>query len=280
MSVYEQYDETSRHYDRTRVPIGTEIILGCLARHAGPLSGIHLLDAGCGTGAYAAALMPAVGRLTAIDMSRGMLARARAKLAAEAQAGRAAFLNGSITALPLRARLFDAAMVNQVVHHLGDSPDNGFAGLRRAVGELARVVRPGGVVTLNHCSQEQLRDAYWYYRLAPRAHAAMMRLFAPLPTLHAILEDAGFTVTGSFVPVDGVCQGPAYFDGRGPLDPAWRAGDSFWALVDDEELAAAQARIRALDTAGDLSAFVAAHDARRPAIGQITVLCAIRAPAA
>ncbi len=34
MSVFETYDETSRHFDATRVPIGAEIILGCLAREA------------------------------------------------------------------------------------------------------------------------------------------------------------------------------------------------------------------------------------------------------
>ena len=78
----------------------------------------------------------------------------------------------------------------------------------------------------------------------------------------------------SFVPTDGVCQGAAYFDGHGPLDKAWRDGDSFWAHVSAAELDAAQERVRAFDAEGRLEAFVTEHDARRPEIGQITFLLA------
>ena len=49
MSVFEKYDETSRHYDKTRVAIGGEILLGCLARHAKPLHELKVLDAGSPT---------------------------------------------------------------------------------------------------------------------------------------------------------------------------------------------------------------------------------------
>jgi predicted RNA methylase len=58
MSVYESYDETSKSYDRTRVPVGSEIILGCLAAHGKALGEMTLLDAGCGTGAYAQGSKP------------------------------------------------------------------------------------------------------------------------------------------------------------------------------------------------------------------------------
>ncbi|MFQ5776112.1 MAG: class I SAM-dependent methyltransferase [Kiloniellaceae bacterium] len=280
MSVFEDYDRTSRHYDRTRVPVGAEIILGCLARHAKPLNELAVLDAGCGTGAYSRAIVDRVGRIDAIDLSEGMLAQARAKLAPQAAAGRVRFHRGSIADLPFAAGSFDAAMINQVVHHLGDTAEDGFSRLRRVVGEFARVLRPGGVLVFNHCSQEQLRHAYWYHDLIPRAQEAMCRRFAPLETLRAIFEAAGFVNRGGFVPVDAVCQGEAYFEGRGPLRKAWRDGDSIWALVEEGELSQALARVRALDAAGRLEAFVAEHDARRPSIGQVTFLFATRAEAA
>ena len=276
MSVFEKYDQTSRHYDRTRVPIGAEILLGCLARHDRPLHELTVLDAGCGTGAYSQVLIGRVGRIEALDMSAGMLERARAKLAAEAEAGRVRFHQGSIAELPLESGSVDAVTINQVVQHLGDTPEQGFPRLRGVVAEFARVLRPGGVLAFNHCSQTQMRDAYWYYHLCPEGHATVRRRFAPLEVLRTLFEDAGLVDQGSFVPVDAVCQGAAYFDGRGPLDKAWRDGDSFWAQVGAAELEAAQARVRELDAAGALEAFVAERDAPRAEIGQITFLCARR----
>jgi len=209
-------------------------------------------------------------------MSAGMLERARAKLAAEAKAGRVRFHQGSIVDLPLEAGSVDAVTINPVVQHLGDTLEDGFPRLRSVVAEFARVLRPGGVLVFNHCSQTQMRDAYWYFHLCPEGHGTVRRRFAPLEVLRAIFETAGFVNRGSFVPLDAVCQGGAYFDGRGPLDKAWRDGDSFWAQVGAAELDAAQVRVRDLDAAGALDACVARHDARRPDIGQITFLFATR----
>ncbi len=275
MSGYENYDATSRHYDRTRVPVGVEIILGCFAR-AGPLDGLAVLDAGCGTGAYTAAVLGRVARVDALDLSAGMLAQARAKLEAEAEAGRVAFHRGAITDLPFADGRFDAVMINQVLHHLDDSAEAGWPLHRRVFAECARVLRPGGALVVNSCSQAQIREAYWYYRLIPAAARRMAARFAPLDAVEALFAALGLAPRGRFVPVDAICQGAAYFDGRGPLDPAWRDGDSVWALADDDERDAALERVRALDAAGELDAFVANGDARRAEIGQITFLAAQR----
>ena len=276
MSTFENYDATSQHYDETRVPVGREIILGCLASLSGPGRQLALLDAGCGTGAYSKAIVDHVGQIDALDMSNGMLQAARAKLWREQAEGRVQFHQGSITELPFPDGSFDAVMINQVVHHLGDRTDLGFPHLRKVIGEFARVLRPGGGVIFNHCSHEQLRQAYWYAGLIPTAVALCCSRFAPLDVLRELFEEAGFLLRGSFVPTDAVCQGADYFDGRGPLSAAWRAGDSIWAQVDEAELAAAQARIESLDAAGELEVFVAAQDARRPTLGQITILFATK----
>ncbi|MEE8252983.1 MAG: hypothetical protein V3R17_03510 [Hyphomicrobium sp.] len=58
--------------------------------------------------------------------------------------------------------------------------------------------------------------------------------------------------------------------------PAWRDGDSVWALAGADEFGRALERVRALDAAGTLDAFVAEHDERRAAIGQITFAFATR----
>ena len=276
MSSYETYDETSAHYDQTRVAVGAEIILGCLARQGRPLAELCVLDAGCGTGAYSEAIVGQVGHIEALDMSQGMLAAAREKLAAEATAGRIAFHQGSISELPFETASLDGVMINQVLHHLPDDVGAGHPLHREVFAEFARVLRPGAVLVVNSASQDQMAGAYWYYQLAPQAHAAMVARFAPLDAIEAILADVGFAPRGRFVPVDAICQGAAYFDGRGPLEKPWRDGDSFWALADEDELAAALGTVRELDQAGTLDAFVAEHDSRRPQLGQITFLSATR----
>ena len=95
---------------------------------------------------------------------------------------------------------------------------------------------------------------------------------ADTDVLTALLAEAGFTPRGRFVPSDAIMQGDAYFDGRGPLDPAWRRGDSLWSVVPDPELA------RALDETGTLDAFVAEQDRRRPSVRQIGFHYAVREP--
>jgi SAM-dependent methyltransferase len=142
--------------------------------------------------------------------------------------------------------------------------------------ELARVLKPGGVLVINTCSQEQLRHAYWHYYLIPTAADALRNRYAPLEDLAEILSDCGFTHGGNFVPLDATVQGEAYFDPRGPLNEDWRDGDSVWSLVDEDELDRAFSKLGELDKRGGLENYVARNDARRPDMGQITVLTALR----
>lgn len=276
MSTFTPYDRISPDYDATRRPIGSEIVLGCLAGLDRPLGEVTLLDAGCGTGAYAQAVIGRVGRIDAIDLSPGMLAQAAAKLADEAAAGRIAFHRGSIAELPFEDARFDAVMTNQVLHHLDSGHDEAFPVLRRAIGEFARVLRPGGALVINTCSREQLSRAYWYWRLVPDAPERYCRRFAPFATLRRFLAEAGLEDGGSFAPLDAVCQGAAYFDPRGPFDPAWRNGDSFWTELSEGELERSLSRLRALEAEGRLEAFLREQDAERPLLGQITFLLARR----
>ncbi len=272
MSSYEHYHRTAAHYDATRWAAGHEIILGCLAQAPVPLSEFRLLDAGCGTGNYARTLLRHVGRIEALDLEAAMLARARQKLAAEEAAGRISFHRGSVLALPFPDAAFDGVMINQMLHHLPGAPGDPFAGWRRALAECARVLRPGGVLTVNTCSHLQLEQGYWYYALIPEAVARLRARYLDLDPLEEELRRHGLVPRGRFVPTDLLLMGVAYFDPGGPRDPAWRAGDSTWALVEEEELARALARLAELEARGELEAFLRERDAMRPRIGQLTVL--------
>src|SRR5215212_271244 len=120
MSSYENYTQTSKNYDKTREPVGTEITVGCFAHAPAPLDRAVVLDAGCGTGNYARAMLNYVDRIAAVDLNPGMLQVAERKLAGPKAEGRVSFHRARIDELPFEDAVFDGVMINQVLHHLED----------------------------------------------------------------------------------------------------------------------------------------------------------------
>jgi SAM-dependent methyltransferase len=109
-----------------------EVFLDWLA----PAPGLAWLDAGCGNGAFTEALVaratPALA--TGLDPSRGQLDFARSRPGARG----VLLVQGDALALPFPDAIFDAAVMALVVFFLPDPA--------RGITELARVVRPGGMV--------------------------------------------------------------------------------------------------------------------------------------
>jgi len=102
-----------------------------------PEPGLRWLDVGCGNGAFTEMLVErcAPATVQGIDPSEGQLAFARKR-----PAGRVArFRQGDAMALPFPDDAFDAAVMPLVIFFVPD-PAKGIA-------EMARVVRPGGLVT-------------------------------------------------------------------------------------------------------------------------------------
>jgi ubiquinone/menaquinone biosynthesis C-methylase UbiE len=276
MSSYEDYTQTSKHYDQTREPVGTEIIVGCFAHAPTPLNRMMVLDAGCGTGSYSQALLDYIGWIEAVDLNPGMLEVAAQKLAPFQAEGRISFHSSPIDGLPFEDATLDGVMINQVLHHLPDDSQKGFPAHQRVFLEFARVLKLNGVLTVNTCSQEQIRHGYWHYSLIPEAADALRARYAPLDELIEILDGCGFAHQGRFAPVDATVQGKAYFDPRGPLNKEWRNGDSVWSLVTEDRLEQVFSRIHQLDAKGDLDTYMAHNDARRRDIGQATILFSLR----
>ncbi|MEU1320949.1 class I SAM-dependent methyltransferase [Streptomyces tibetensis] len=104
-------------------------------------TGDRVLDAGCGTGRALPPLRAAVGPSGVVlgaDLTPAMLREA-------VRAGRdrdGQLLLTDVAALPLRSRSLDAVFGAGLISHLGSPAED----LR----ELARVVRPGGVLALFH----------------------------------------------------------------------------------------------------------------------------------
>jgi demethylmenaquinone methyltransferase/2-methoxy-6-polyprenyl-1,4-benzoquinol methylase len=98
-----------------------------------PPDGGHVLDVAAGTGLVSAELLRRGFRVTALDQSPEMLALARARLG-----GHAEIVEGSAESLPFDDASFDHLTFTYLLRYVDDPG--------ATLAELARVVRPGGVV--------------------------------------------------------------------------------------------------------------------------------------
>ncbi|MEA2554306.1 MAG: hypothetical protein QOJ65_2482 [Fimbriimonadaceae bacterium] len=106
-----------------------------------PKSGKRVLDVGCGTGVLIHALAPLVepkGEVVGIDLSQTMIDEATKR--ASEKPGNLRFTKMDAFAMDFDDDEFDAAMACIVFQHLPD-PD-------KALGEMVRVTKPGGIVTV------------------------------------------------------------------------------------------------------------------------------------
>lgn len=281
MSQFEDYAVTSSDYDSTRFPIGVGTIVSCFARTDVPPGEQVVLEAGCGTGNYLEALQPQLGSLFGIDFSEGMLAQARAKLGEDVE-----LTCGSILEMSYEDGKFDGITCNQVLHHLDEGPGSAddpaaweasrSPNVTRFIEEACRVLKPGGALVLNTATHDQLRDGYWWADLIPVAVARLSCRMPDLNPLTEILAAAGFEIELIEADLDGCLQGASYLDPTGPLNEAWRAGDSTWSLATDAELTAAQERVERMNRDGTMQAWLEAREETRRSLGQSTFICGRR----
>lgn len=124
------YDRWAAVYDHDANPL---LVLEEpeVRRIAGEVRGLEVLDLGCGTGRHTAWLSRAGARVTALDFSPGMLARAHERLAAEDVSW---LVHDLHEPLPLADQSFDLVVSGLVLEHLSD--------LASFFTELRRVLRP------------------------------------------------------------------------------------------------------------------------------------------
>jgi SAM-dependent methyltransferase len=106
---------------------------------------LRLLDAGCGTG-YNLVQLARYGRAIGIDLAPEAVAFCRERGVAVARA--------SLLDLPFAAAAFDVVVSFDVIYHAWISDD------RAAVAEMARVLRPGGLLLVRVPALEALRGAH------------------------------------------------------------------------------------------------------------------------
>ncbi len=117
-----------------------------LVNHARVQSGARVLDAGCGTGVVAITAALRGARVTALDLTPQLLERAREN--AHLAALEIDFHEGDIEQLPFPGAAFDFVL-SQFAHIFAPRP-------AVALGELLRVLKPGGTIAFSTWPPELL----------------------------------------------------------------------------------------------------------------------------
>lgn len=158
------------------------------ARLAPPERPLTVLDLGSGTGRFTPLLAETFGGpVYGVEPS----ARMRAVAEADAAHERVTYLDGTAEALPLTDASCDLTLLFLTFHHFTDQP----AALR----ELARVLRPGGVVLMRSQFADRMPDLYWY-RYFPSARQVDAAMYRPLAEVRAMAADAGLAADPEPVP--------------------------------------------------------------------------------
>ena len=173
-NIPSSYD-AGRGYSPAMLALWLDRISKCAPR--GKLS--RILDLGCGTGRYSAALANHFdARVIAIDRSAKMLAEAGKKSAPRVTLARA---DGEL--LPLRDASIDMVFMSMVFHHF-DNP-------LRAMRECRRVVHAGGTVCLRAATVNRI-GTYPYVPFFARSRAILEATLQMQERIEAIFHEAGF----------------------------------------------------------------------------------------
>lgn len=142
-----------------------------------PQAGERILDLCCGTGDQALAIHPSGARVVAADFCIPMLARARQKFG-RASSPRPSGMASDALTLPYPDASFDGASVSFGLRNVAD--------LDRALRELARVLKPGGRLSVLE---------FMVPEAAPLRAAYLLYFRHILPTIGRIVSPRGSAYT-------------------------------------------------------------------------------------
>ncbi|MFA7693824.1 MAG: class I SAM-dependent methyltransferase [Candidatus Hydrogenedentes bacterium] len=149
-----------------------------------PADPARILDVGCGTGVLIPILtqeLPAAGTVIAIDISALMIQETQKRIASLQPAAPCYALQTDVMAAPFSDCSFDSVFCNSCFPHFEDQ--------QRAMLEMARLLRPGGMLVICH---SESRDAI------NKLHREMGGVVGG----HELPDDAGFQALVSGASLD------------------------------------------------------------------------------
>jgi SAM-dependent methyltransferase len=220
--------------------------------------GDRVLDVGCGNGRHAYEAYRRGARIVAFDLDRqelaavsGMCGAMRAEGEAPPAAGSAA-VSGDATRLPFADGSFDRVIAAEVFEHILDD--------QRAMNEVARVLRPGGVLAVTVPAWLPERICWGLSREYHEVPGGHVRIYTRLE-LEAKLRRAGFEIGG-------------HHHAHGLHSPYWWLKCLVGVGNDDHPAAKAYHRMLVWDIMKQPAATRLAEQALNPLIGKSVVVYA------
>lgn len=166
--------------DAGRPTLGDPVLASHVADDLGRVAGRRILDVGCGTGDLAAMLAAAGAQVWGVDVCARLVARARE--------GRG-FVAADAVRIPFASETFHDATCVLVLHYVADPG--------RALGEIARVVRPVGRFVLADRIAPDDPEARARQDRVEQARNPFLRRILPSGEIESLLRGAGFEVVGT-----------------------------------------------------------------------------------
>ncbi len=164
---------------RKLAPEGLQVWMSEFAEHAPAKRPLAVLDLGCGIGRFTPSLADTFGGpVYGVEPSERM----RQQAIQDAAHPDVTYLAGSAEKIPLPDNEVDVVLLFLTLHHWSDK----LQGMR----EVARVLRPGGVVLLRTQFGDQMPDLYWY-KYFPSAKRVDARMYLGYDEVRSLAEQAG-----------------------------------------------------------------------------------------